>query len=106
VLNLIRKNEEIGQKIYAAIDIQEEEKLMNLIGDDPQRHQRVIRRATRRHYRDIAIKNKVWYIAEDKLSYSPTFIQWYSLDILGKIKHSNSESEGERSSIKDCFLNN
>ncbi len=38
VLNFIRKNKDIGQKIYKVVDIKEEEKLMNLVGDDYRDH--------------------------------------------------------------------
>lgn len=35
---------------------------MNLVGDDYHNHERVVERASRRHYRDIVKKNKEWYI--------------------------------------------
>lgn len=42
------------------IDIDEEEKLMNIIGGDPDMHPRVIKRASIKNYHDYLKKYKNW----------------------------------------------
>lgn len=51
----------------------------------------------RRHYRDVVVKCKHWYVIEDKLSFSPTFTRWYAEQLDGKrrLRGSESEEEGE-----------
>jgi len=44
----------------------------------------------RRHYYDIRKKSKEWYIIEDKLSYSPIFLQWFASDIVRKLNREPS----------------
>lgn len=78
MLNLLRKNKDLGRKIYEVIDISEEEKLMNLVGDDPKEHKRVIERSARRNYYDMVSKNKRWEIIEDKISFSNKFLHRYA----------------------------
>lgn len=61
---------------------------MGLTGDSISQHPRVLRRAMRRHYNDTVSKCKHWYIIEDKLSFSTTFIHWYVNELTqGREKH-------------------
>jgi hypothetical protein len=76
---------------------------MALTGNDPKNHQRVVQKAMRRHYRDIVTKNKIWYIIEDKLSFSPIFTLWYANSLQGLGERVSSESDEEASYTRGRF---
>lgn len=80
MLNLIKKDEDLAQKVFDCVDMKEYEKLLNLTKKDIKKHPRLLKYVMMKTYKDV-LRYKEWYIIEDKISFCPKFIKWFVKDI-------------------------
>lgn len=75
--------------------ISEYQKLITLTKGDINDHPRIVEHAMRKHYLDIRNRLNLWYMIEDKISYSPDFVKWFVKDIQRKLLSQDKKEGGE-----------